>query len=45
VPGPADLEQVTGRLAERQIPVDRLDGSAMAEDPSGNRVLIRALGG
>jgi catechol 2,3-dioxygenase len=42
VPGPADLEQVTRRLAERQISVDRRDGSVMVEDPSGNRVLVRA---
>jgi catechol 2,3-dioxygenase len=42
VPRPTDLDQVTRRLAEHQFTVDRRDGSALAEDPSGNRILIRA---
>jgi catechol 2,3-dioxygenase len=44
VPDATDLQQLTRRLAARQISFEQRESSPLAQDPSGNRVLIRAPG-
>ena len=43
--GPQELADVAGRLAGAGVEVGEEDGGLVVDDPSGNRILLRAASG